>query len=32
VAVGGPEGLAKIVRYETALYGKIIQSAGIRAQ
>jgi tripartite-type tricarboxylate transporter receptor subunit TctC len=32
VAVGGPEGLAKIVRYETVLYGKIIQSAGIRAQ
>ncbi|MGQ0522646.1 MAG: Bug family tripartite tricarboxylate transporter substrate binding protein [Betaproteobacteria bacterium] len=32
VAVGGPEGLAKIVRYETALYGKIIQSAGIRPQ
>lgn len=32
VVVGGPEGLARIVRSELALYGKIIRSAGILAQ
>lgn len=32
VVVGGPEGLAKIVREEIALYAKIIQSSGIVAQ
>lgn len=32
VVVGGPEGLAQIVRSETALYAKIIESAGIRPQ
>jgi hypothetical protein len=30
--VGGPEGLAQIVRNETAFYAKIIKSAGIRPQ
>ncbi|HET6492347.1 MAG TPA: tripartite tricarboxylate transporter substrate-binding protein, partial [Burkholderiales bacterium] len=32
VVVGGPEGLAQIVRNETAFYAKIIKSAGIRPQ
>lgn len=32
VVVSGPEGLAKIVREETVLYAKIIQTAGIRPQ
>lgn len=32
VVVGGPEGLAKIVREETVLYAKIIRSAGILPQ
>ena len=29
VTVGGPEGLAKIIREETVLYAKIIKAAGI---
>ena len=32
VVVGGPEGLARIVREEIALYAKIIKSSGIVAQ
>jgi tripartite-type tricarboxylate transporter receptor subunit TctC len=32
VVVGGPDGLARIVRDETVLYAKIIKSAGIRPQ
>ena len=32
VVVGGPEGLAKIVRDELPLYAKIIKSAGILPQ
>lgn len=32
VVVGGPEGLAKIVREETVIYAKIIKSAGILPQ
>lgn len=32
VVVGGPEGLAKIVRTELKLYGQIIRSADIRPQ
>lgn len=32
VVVGGPEGLAQIVRRETVLYAKIIKSAGILPQ
>jgi tripartite-type tricarboxylate transporter receptor subunit TctC len=32
VVVGGPEGLARIVREETVLYAKIIQSAKIAAE
>jgi tripartite-type tricarboxylate transporter receptor subunit TctC len=32
VVVGGPEGLAQIVRSETVLYAKIIKSAGILPQ
>ena len=32
VVVGGPEGLAKIVREETVFYAKIIKSAGILPQ
>jgi len=30
VTVGGPEGLARIIREETVLYAKIIKSAGIK--
>jgi tripartite-type tricarboxylate transporter receptor subunit TctC len=32
VTVGGPEGLAKIIREETVLYAKIIKSSGIRPE
>jgi tripartite-type tricarboxylate transporter receptor subunit TctC len=32
VVVGGPDGLARIVREETAIYAKIIQSAKIAAE
>ncbi len=32
VTVGGPEGLAKIIREETVLYAKIIKAAGIKPE
>ncbi len=32
VTVGGPEGLAKIVREETVLYAKIIKAAGVKPE
>ena len=32
VTVGGPEGLAKIVREETVLYAKIIKTAGVKPE